>query len=414
MITLKPDSRDKVIMKRVVILAFAAVLMVFLSGCTIGGPGTGGPPCQTSSGEWVPAQGECPGSDAETQQKCNTFCDSHPDCCGERGGNESSYRWQTLLPLPSDAEIAALARNYPITIKAINEGPMIYSQNGSAAVISDATLARMKDTGFNTVQIMLIGKKVANGTIVFNEENNAVLLNDVVAIKKSGMAVWVVLDMAGYADAASNPYASYAEFKPAYLNLVRLSAPLMDKYKVEYFTPCNEPDKYFKEQTQWGSADDINAYLEEFFPTMNAEARRNFDGKLIGKITQISKHDPKVVNASLAGVDIGGVDVGPNLDGAPTIDRYEQEFGDYQLYATAAAAKAVPWMNAEYWQGDFFVDYSDHVKNNQLAYANVSFNAYLVVMPKGVGYTWNDFSTFSLQPQGEQTRLAIKEFFEKI
>ncbi|MFH1623401.1 MAG: hypothetical protein ABIA12_02720 [Candidatus Aenigmatarchaeota archaeon] len=397
-------------MRSAAILVLATTLTVFLSGCTSGGPGQGGPQCQTQPGEWVPAQGECPGSDAETQQKCNAFCDSHPDCCGER----SAYGGRTVLPLPSDAEVAELARSYPTTIKAIDEGPMIYSQGGPASVLNDSTLARMKDTGFNTVQIMLIGKKAANGTIVFNEENNAVLLNDIVAIKKAGMAVWVVLDMAGYANASSNPYASYTEFKPGFLNLVSLSAPLMEEYKVEYFTPCNEPDKYFKEQTQWGTSGQINSYLEEFFMVMNAEARQGFSGKLISKITQISKHDSKVVNASLVGVDIGGVDVGPNLEGALPVDRYEQEFGDYQLYATAAAANGVPWMNAEYWQGDFFTDYPSHVRDNQLAYANVSFNAYLAVEPAGVGYTWNDFSTFSLQPKGEATRLAIKTFFEKI
>jgi hypothetical protein len=394
------------------ILVLTVVAAVFLSGCATGGPGAGGQPCQTSPGEWVPAQGECPGSDAETQQKCNAFCDAHPDCCGERGPPGG----QTTLPLPSGAEVAALTRSYPTTIKAIDEGPMIYSQNGPATVISDATLAEMKDIGFNTVQIMIIGSRADNGTIVFNEQNNAVLLNDIVAIKKAGMAAWVVLDMSGYGSggATAGRYASYPDFKAAYGNLVRLSAPLLEKYKVEYFTPCNEQDKYFNEQTGWGTAAQVDGYLMDFYPAMNGDARLTFGGKLISKMTQPAKRDPAVTAVMIASADIAGVDVGPYIGESRSMESYAEDMGDYQLYATAAAAKGVPWMNAEYWQGDFFADYPAYVRENQLAFANVSFSSYLAATPRGVGYTWNDFSTFSLQPQGESTRLAIKAFFEKV
>ena len=71
-------------------------------------------------------------------------------------------------------------------------------------------------------------------------------------------------------------------------------------------------------------------------------------------------------------------------------------------------------MNAEYWQYNYFEIPTEYIKQNQLKYVQAPFNAYLGAEPKGVGYTWNDFSTFTLEPNGEATRLALKDFFKKI
>lgn len=91
---------------------------------------------------------------------------------------------------------------------------------------------------------------------------------------------------------------------------------------------------------------------------------------------------------------------------------YKEALNEYQFYASLAQAAGVSWMNAEYWQGDF-EGYSDFTKNNELKYAKVSFDSYLATAPRGEGYVWNDFLTFSL-PQGEETKKALAEFFKKI
>jgi len=85
----------------------------------------------------------------------------------------------------------------------------------------------------------------------------------------------------------------------------------------------------------------------------------------------------------------------------------------YQYYADLAEKAGVLWMNAEYWQYNYFEIPTEFVKQNQLKYAQAPFDAYLEVEPKGAGFTINDWSSFTL-PQGEETRLAVKEFFEKI
>lgn len=370
-------------------------------------PPSGQPRCASlAPGEWEPGRGECPGTNIETRTRCNEFCRKHQDCCGERNENAGGTFGgrEEILPLPQESEVLALKRNYPEIIKAINEGPNIYSREGRAEILSDKTLAEIKAIGFNAIQVLLIGKK-ENGKLVFNEVNNAVLLNNIVAIKKHGLAVWVALDMAGGPPDAKVDLGNYEDFKASFLEFTKISAVLMEKYRVEYLTANNEPDKPFKEQTGWSAEEN----LADFFPAVNAAARQGFSGKLINKITKTKNHAKEVIDASFKNVDIAGVDVGPPLDSRTVLSVYRSDFGEYQYFASLAQKAGLPWMNAEYWQGDFDSGYTDFAKNNELACARISFDAYLKTTPKGAGYVWNDIRTFSL-PQGEETKKALKEF----
>lgn len=371
----------------------------------------GEPRCSAGPGEWMPERGECPGENAEMQAKCNAFCDAHPDCCGDRENSGGFGGRDVMLPLPSDKVVSILKRNYPATIKALNEGPNIYTREGKAEIISDEKLEKAKSLGFNTIQVLLIGEK-ENGKLVFNDMNNSVLLNDIVAIKNHGMAVWIALDIAGGPPDQRADLGDYDDFKASFLEFTKQSAELMEKYQVEYFTAANEPDKPFKEQKGWSTAE-VNDNLADFMPAVNAVAREKFSGKLINKITKTQNHVKKVLDASFQNVDIAGVDVGPPMDGHTTLAAYKSDFTEYQYYASLAEKAGVPWMNAEYWQGDFDYGYSDFAKANELEYAKISFDAYLRAMPKGAGYVWNDIRTFSL-PQGEATADELKEFFEEI
>jgi len=408
-------------MKKILIIVGVIVVIAAVAGFIFlpriigekrqGGPeNQGEPSCSVSAGEWVPEKEECPGTTAEMRTKCEEFCVKYPDCCGEReqGGQPFGGREQ-ILPLPTSSQIASLKRNYPTTIKALNEGPNIYVREGTPEIISDEKLAQIKAIGFNTIQVLLIGKK-ENGKLVFNEANNSVLLNDIVAIKKQGLAVWVALDIAGGPADQNTTLGNYSDFKSSFLDFTKKSAELMERYKVEYFTANNEPDKPFKEQN-WG-AEEINNNLADFLPATNAVARKEFKGKLINKITKAENHVQKVIDASFVNVDIAGLDVGPPMDKYTSLAAYKKEFEAYQLYASLAEKAGVPWMNAEYWIGDFEA-YSDFARANELEYSKVSFEAYLKTIPKGVGYTWNDFVTFSL-PQGEQTKKALTDFLNKM
>ncbi len=400
----------------VIIVFFTLPKIVDLVMQTFGGPGPGGlgqggPTCQVAPGEWMPEKGECPSKMAELDAKCNEFCAKHPDCCGDRSQGDKSFGGQErALTLPADKVIKKLKRAYPAAIKALNQGPNIYVRQGNPEIISDEKLEAIKAIGFNTIQVLLIGKK-ENGQLIFNDFNNSILLNNIVAIKKQGLAVWVALDIAAGPPNQKAELGNYEDFKISFLDFTKNSAELMEKYKVEYFTPNNEPDKPFKEQKSWTTAE-VNNNLADFLPAMNAAAREKFSGKLINKITKAENHVKKVIDASFINVDIAGLDVGPPMDEHTTMAIYKQDFKAYQFYATLAEKAGVPWMNAEYWQGDFDYGYSDFAKAHELEYAEVSFDAYLNTEPSGVGYVWNDLATFSL-PQGEETKNALMEFFGK-
>lgn len=401
-----------------IIIIIAAFLVVFLP-TIIGKIKQNGlleadqskPSCFVSPGEWMPEKGECPGTTAEKREMCENFCVQHPDCCGARGDGEQVFGGrEKLLPLPSEKEIAGLKRNYPAVIKALNEGPNIYTRGPEQEIISDAKLEQIKSLGFNTIQVLLIGKK-ENGKSVFNDFNNSVLLNDIVVIKKQGLAVWIALDIAMAPPSQKAELGEYVDFKSSFLAFAESSAELMEKYKVEYFTAANEPDKPFNEQNNW-SKEEVNNNLADFFPVVNEAARKKFKGKLINKITQTRKHSKEVIGASFKNVDIAGVDVGPAMEKYVSVTDYKKAFDEYQFYASLAEKAGVSWMNAEYWQGDFG-EYSDFVKNNEVKYAQISFDAYLKTIPKGAGYTWNDLTTFSL-PQGEEMKKSLAEFLKNI
>lgn len=378
--------------------------------------GIEGPPdghkCEgLQEGEWVPQPGEC--NNQEMQNKCNEFCQKHPDCCpGWRADYVSSEGGpgQTLLPMPSDEEVASLKRTYPDIIKAIDEGPLIYNVNTAAEVISNEVLDEMKESGFNAVQVLLIGKWEGD-KIIFNEVNNRVLLNDIVAIKKKDMAVWVALDMAGGPPVPGVSLGeSYEQFKSAFLNFLELSTPLMEKYQVEYLTVNNEADKFFNDQKKWASTkEQINEYLIDFYPATNELARKSFNGKLINKITKPEKHTAEFLTATFKNVDIAGVDVGPPISDSFDISIYQEGLEAYQFYAAKAEEAGIPWMNAEYWMSDFG-GATPAQKEHQLECVNAAIDAYSVATPKGVGFTYNEFATFSWEPDGEKTRVVMKEF----
>ncbi|MDD5699855.1 MAG: hypothetical protein PHH00_01525 [Candidatus Nanoarchaeia archaeon] len=371
----------------------------------------GGSQCDVSPGEWVPQEEECQNNQS-LQNQCNEFCSNHPDCCpgwseGDYAGSQGGPG-QALLPLPSDSDVASLTRNYVAKIKAIDEGPLIYEVGVAPKIISDEELDKMKATGFNTIQVLLVGKWEGD-KIVFNEVNNRVLLNDIVAIKKKGMAVWVAISMGGAPTEGMVLADNYEKFKSGYMNLVNLSSPLMEEYKVEYFTVNNEPDMFFNLQTAWGTKSQINDDLIDFYPATIELARKSFYGKIINKMTSPDTGTDEFLAATFENVDIAGVDVGPYINDNFDMAIYKEGLDKFQIYATKAAAAGVKWMNAEYWLSDFG-ESPVSSKEHQLECVNAAFDAYLDATPKGVGFTYNEFATFSWQPDGEATRLAMKEF----
>ncbi len=370
----------------------------------------GGFQCSLQPGEWHPQQGECPGTTPEMNSKCEEFCVKHPDCCNkEQERGDSGGRNHFALPEAKD--IVGLTRNYPSIIKAINEGPAIYGQ-GQYKIISDETLNLMKETGFNTIQLLTINDCTGE-KCVMDESSKSVLLNDIVKAKQKGLAVWVATELVNAPPGSDIKLPEYQKFKSIYLDFLGEFGELMEEYQVEYVTVNNEPDLFLQEQTQWGSEKQISQYVAEIMPLANSAVKEKFTGNVINKITQPKKRTAEVLAASFKSVDIAGIDVGPPMSAQLSYENYAKEFDDYQYYADLAEKAGVPWMNAEYWQYNYFEIPTEFVKQNQLKYAQAPFDAYLEVEPKGAGFTINDWSSFTL-PQGEETRLAVKEFFEKI
>ncbi len=399
----KLNSANKQIIIFILILCF--IFITGASGCQqLQGPPSG-PRCNAPAGEWIPQQGECPGTTADMKAKCDAFCLKYPDCCGKE--NESTFGGQQAFDLPEESEIAQLKRVYPTTIKAINEGPNMYGQ-GKNELISDETIDKMKDSGFNTVQMLVIDSQEGDKYYIVGD-SQSILLNDIVRIKKKGMAVWIALEYVNAPPGSDEKLEPYTSFKPAYIAFCKEMGELFEKYKVEYFTVNNEPDLFLQEQTQWGTEEEIDKMVQEMFVQANIAAKEKFNGKMINKITQTKKRPQETLDASFKNIDIASVDVGPPASEAMGLETYRSEFEEYQFYASQAEKAGVPWMVGEYWTYNYFEEANDYVKSNQLILAEFSFDAYLKVIPKGVGYSWNDFTSFSL-PQGEQTRQALKEF----
>ena len=314
--------------------------------------------------------------------------------------------------MPGEEKKASLVRNYPLIIKVINEGPAMYGRGGpgSQGSITDENLGEMKEIGFNTVQLLIIPEQ-QNNEFRIEPYSKAVLFNDIVKIKKANLAVWVTLSYAS-GPAPEQKIDAYDKFKIPFLEFIKETSKELEEYKVEYFSVHNEPELVFKNQG-WGAAETKSALID-YFPTANATAREKFSGKIINKITELKylSENKEVLNASLENVDIAAIDVGPP-PGRMAIEFYKKEFDSYQTFAGFAKEKNVPWMVGEYWAYDYFQTPPDYVKQNQVKLAQASFDAYLKAIPEGVGYTWNDFSAFGLEPNGEATRLEVKSFFSK-
>ncbi len=402
-------------------IIFAIMILILISGCAKQGmpaekPAGGGPEAQLPAlepGEWRPTgKDDC--QKPELQQKCDEYCSKNPGACPgwlspEQRGESSGTQPFTL---PSEEEIAQLTRNYPDVIKAINEGPAMYGEGPEGqGSITDDSLKEMKETGFNTVQLFITTKQKDNGLYI-EPYQKSILLNDIIKVKKSGLAVWVAFTYAE-GPAPEQKIGAYDQFKPLFLEFVKETSKELEEYKVEYITVHTEPDLIF--QNQGWSAEEVKASLIDFFPSGNAAARENFAGKIINKITELIylSGNKEILDASLKNVDIAAIDKGPP-PGMMGLEEYKKEFDDYQTFAILAKEKNVPWMVGEYWTYDYFKTPTDYVKENQAKLAQISFDAYLKTMPKGVGYTWNDFSAFSLQPNGEATRQEVKSFFEQL
>lgn len=399
--------------KTLIILIF---LLFFIIGCSQQTREQGGPlfkemPCPIEPEEWHPEQGDCPGVTPESQLKCEEFCAKYPNCCLKKEG-ESKFGGQKIIELPSKEEISALTRNYPSIIKAVNEGPAIYGK-GQYEIFSDAKLEKMKETGFNTIQFLIIDD-CTKEKCVMDESSKSILLNNIVKAKQKGFAAWVALEFINAPPGSEEKLPDYVIFKPAYLELCREAGKLLEEYKVEYYTVNNEPDLFLQEQTQWGTKTDIDKYVAEMFVLSNTAAKENFNGKMINKITKVKVRPQETIDASFKNADIASIDVGPPASKQMGLEGYKTDFEEYQFYASQAQTAGVQWMVGEYWASDFMEDASDYVKQNQKELAQVSFDAYLAVSPKGIGYSWNEFSKLEIQPNGEATRLALKEFFKKI
>jgi len=170
---------------------------------------------------------------------------------------------------------------------------------------------------------------------------------------------------------------------------------------------------FFNLQTTWGSKSQINTNLIDFYPATIELARKSFNGKIINKMTGPDIRTPEFLAATFENVDIAGVDVGPYIGDNFDMSIYKEGLEGFKIYAAKAAAAGVPWMDAEYWLSDFGESRAAP-EEHQLECVNAAFDAYLAATPKGVGFTYNEFATFSWQPDGEQTRLAMKEFLGKL
>lgn len=308
----------------------------------------------------------------------------------------------------NEITVVASGESTRATVKALHLGPWIYNQQ-LRPMFTDEYLAKMKATGFNTVQLFLTGQLQGN---IYAAINLNYLYECISNVKRAGLAVWVTPTASPGKDIPQLP--SYSVFKTAFLDFVRTNAQTLQGMGVDYFG-VSEVEMLFANQG-W-SSDDINKNLIDFMPLAASTIRQVFSGRIILQISDsIWTLSAEAVDAYFKDVDIVGCDVGfsENL----SEENIRHIFSDsYQKFATLAKGKHVPWMVGEYWMCEFVPGTSlpDYVRQNELRNAQSAFDAYLKATPRGVGFSWDDdFASFTLQPYGEATRQAIKAFFGQI
>ena len=311
--------------------------------------------------------------------------------------------------------IVASGESTRTAMKALALGNVPYQQE-RRPLFTDEYLAKMKETGFNTVYLALIAELQGSTYVALNLNR---LYEDTLRLKQGGWAVWVAPTYCrGPPMNARVP--SYTVFKTAFLDFIRTNARDLQSYGVEYFSPHSEVEMVFANQG-W-SSDEVNKNVTEFVPLAVSTVRQVFSGRIITKMSGVIwTLSAEAVDAYFKDVDIVGYDLGLDGIGSPSEEDVRSIFFEregYQKFATLAKGKHVPWMVGEYWQysvGDIPANPTDYVKQNELRNAQIAFDAYLKAAPRGVGFTWCDnFATFTLQPYGEATRQAIKAFFGQI
>jgi len=281
-------------------------------------------------------------------------------------------------------------------------------------LFTDEYLAKMKETGFNTVHLALIAELQGSTYVALNLDR---LYEDIVRLKQGGWAIWVAPTYCrGPPMNARIP--SYTVFKTAFLDFIKTNARDLQSYGVEYFSAHSEVEMVFANQG-W-SSDEVNKNVIEFVPLAVSTVRQVFSGRIITRMSGVIwTLSAEAVDAYFKDVDIVGYDLGLDGSESPSEENVRTIFFEgYQKFATLAKGKHVPWMVGEYWQYSVFDipgNPTDYVKQNELRNAQIAFDAYLKATPRGVGFAWDDnFTTFTLQPYGEATRQAIKNFFSQL
>jgi len=291
------------------------------------------------------------------------------------------------------------------TIKALHLGPAPYEKE-HRPLFTDEYLGKMRETGFNSVKVFLIAELQDSMYQPVNLDN---LLQDIARLKQLGWGIWVSPTF-GRGPPASVEIPSYTVFKTAYLDFIRTYAKVLEDQRVEYLSPCSEVEVLFKNQG-W-SSDELERNLTEFWPLAVSTARQYFSGRIIHVVTEIERLRGFLSDAFFKDLDIAGVNIGTSP--GVSEENTRRKFQACQTFANLARCKMVPWMVSEYWW--YETEANELAKQEELKDAQIALDAYCKAMPKGVGFTWNDvgFETFALQPYGEATRQALKNFFSKI
>ena len=342
------------------------------------------------------------------------FCDViHPNLSAYTQGYYIC-KWIDLnndgIQQSDEITVVASGESTRATIKTLHLGKWIYNQQ-LRPMFTDEYLAKMKETGFNTVQLFLTGELKGS---IYAAINLNYLYQCINKVKQAGLAVWVTPTAFPGHDIPKLP--SYPVFKTAFLDFVKTNAQTLQGTGVDYFG-LSEVEMLFANQG-W-SSDDVNKNLIDFMPLAASTIRQVFSGRIILQISgSIWTLSAEAVDAYFKDVDIVGYDIGGEPAPGTSEDDLRRIYQEgYQEFATLAKGKHVPWMVGEYWMYDFVPGTSppDYVKQNELRNAQIVFDAYLKATPRGVGFAWDDnFTTFTLQPYGEATRQAIKNFFSQL
>ena len=346
-------------------------------------------------------------------------CGGHSPSSPDNPGNPGN---------PVDVDPGELTRSYPAVIRGLWE-PGAWDQLATF-VGNQSGVDRLKSLGINTVSVLASFDVLDNGEYRFQSGRLEMVKEEIVRYKQLGFAV--LLSGNGYGvPKDADPQARLDNYLQSCRAAAIELAELAEEYQVEYFSPANEFEGSFAQdsfpaflqspnppETAFDPPDPgTDARVElasDWFRDVLPALRPLFSGRLLAKIG--GAHSGYRVN----GYDYLGFTIDHHyLDQTDFRRLIKLQYGEI---AEAASASNVPWMVGEAYfhhsEPDLSLDQEtiDFLKGMQEHYFDISLDEYQKFegSPSPCGYVFIGYFMDGIEVKDSPSEAVIEGYFENM